>query len=187
MNVLESIYTIVGLGVVLFGIVESAATYFLAPTLFRIGIKTKTVQSIDVKFEQLEIGKEYKTSHARFKRISKNSCLFLYRSELFQIYTPFRVKGEVLQSKAGTLLIWRIELIPTIFVFLWLILCVGSLVQNIFQSSLNQLFSMDFASSVLATFFGIFCAWLLYALSAQIEEKRAQLAFSELLFFSLGQ
>ena len=187
MDISDWIFSFSVIGIMLVVIIESIAVYYFLPMFFRAGIKVKTTQGLNIQISQLEIGKIYETSHVRFKRINKNSCLFTHRFSFFQIRTPFPIKGEISLSESGTSLIWRIPLGSTLFWGLWLLVWCSSFFIDIYRLFLKQINFTDFAFTIFAVLFGLFWVSLIYALSEQTEEKRARLALSELLFFSLRQ
>ena len=152
--------------------------------LFRFGIKVKATPCVNVNLEHFEIWRSYTTKHVKFTRISENSCVFCHRFGFFRINTPFPIKGELIRSNAGTVLIWRIPIGSTMFFSLWLLGWLSP-VFGIFRLNASQIFSEDYAISILFLLFGVFWIWFLCFISAKLEQKRARLALSELLFLSL--
>ena len=190
MDIVKGIYTIIGLGYILFSAAEVIATHFLSPIFFRVGIKIKATQSISVDIQQFQIGKVYKTSHAKLKRISKNSCLFRYRRKFLEYGTPFAINGEIQQNNDGLFLIWRIPLAPVIFILIWILLYmanIATILFNIFQENPGQAFQVLFLQQTAITFVGIIWWLFIFTSSLKTEEPRIQLAFSELMFSSLHQ
>ena len=167
-------------------IVEGYGMMLSSFFLFHFGVKIKTTPCVNVKLERFEIGKGYSTKHAKFTRIDENSCVFCHRFGLFRINTPFPIKGEIVRNDSGTQLTWRIPLGSTLFFSLWLLGWITP-VFGIFRLTASQIFSQDFAFSILLLLFGVFWVWLIWFISAKLEEKRARLALSELLFLSLHE
>src|SRR5688572_27747997 len=123
MEIPISILRIYGIAVIISALliaVETNAMLFAPSFLFRFGLRIKTVHGISINLEGFEIGKEYKTAHVKFVRFSKNSCLFSRRFDFFS-NAHVAIKGEILQTESGTVLIWRIPLGSTMFFSLWLL------------------------------------------------------------------
>jgi hypothetical protein len=157
--------------------------YFL-PFLFRIGITIKKTQGIKINLNQFEIGRLYETEHARFKFVSRDLCFFCHRFRFLQIRTPFPIKGEIFRDSSETILIWRIPLGSVMFFALWLFGWLSPLLFGTFKLTGSQILSADFGISVLATLFGVGVVLGVSLFSAYVEQKRARLALSELLFLS---
>jgi len=159
----------------LFAFIEAIAVWLFVPFLFRMGPKVKTVQNVDINFGRFKLGREYATAHAKFKRISKDTCLFRQRSQwnsFFHFNTPFPVRGEISQSENGSLLIWRVPLGTSLFFAIALF--VGLI------SGILSLSRLEIAAglSVIVGPIGITSVFVM--LSALIEGERARTAFSEI-------
>jgi hypothetical protein len=154
--------------------------------LFRFGVKIKATPCVNVNLNRFEIGKGYSTKHAKFTRVDENSCVFCHRFGLFRINTPFPIKGEIVRNGSGTQLTWRIPLGSTMFFSLWLLGWISPIL-GLLRLPISQIFSKDSAFSILVLLFGVFWVWFIWFISAKLEEKRARLALSELLFLSLHE
>jgi len=172
MEILPTLFGIAVLGLWLFALIESTAIWLFVPFLFRMGVKVKTEQGIEVNLDRFKIGIEYATEHAKFIRISKNSCLFCHRYFFFQLHTPFPVKGEILQSDSGLLQIWKVPLSSSLFLTLLLI---GGLISGILSLS-----HLDIATGFSAIGASIGIALIFIMISVQIEGERARTALSEI-------
>jgi hypothetical protein len=159
---------------------ERAAIASLGSFLFRVGFTVKTFQQANINLNQFSIGRVYETAHAKFRRVSEESCFFCYRVGRYELYTPFPIKGEIVGNESETLLIWRIPLGSTLFLGLAMFgLLALTLSRAILISDLG--FSLPlFLVSILGT-----C--LLIWFSARLERKHAHLALSELISFSLSK
>jgi hypothetical protein len=152
--------------------------------LFRFGVKVKTMPAANFNLDRFEIGKGYTTEHAKFTRINTNSCVFCHRFGFFRVNTPFPIKGEIVQNDSETQLIWRIPLGSTLFFSLWLLGWLSPLV-GMLQLITGGAMVDNLAFSLLIFFGGILGACFLLFYSAWLEQKRARLALSELMFYSL--
>jgi hypothetical protein len=185
MDISESVLRIYYIAVIisaLITLVESIAMLFTPSVLFRYGIRIKTFHGIRINLESFEIGREYKTDHAKFVRLSKNSCLLSRRFNFWS--SAFSVKSEILHTTSETVLIWRIPFGQPMFFSLWLLGWISPLF-SIFQLTANQILTAEFAFSIsillLSTLlFLFFCCFALK--SAQ---NKAKIAFSEILRLSL--
>ena len=166
---------------------ESFGMMFSSFFLFRFGFIVKTTYGVNINIENFEIGKGYTTTHAKFTRVSKNSCLFCHRFGFFRINTPVPIKGEILRNENGTLLIWRIPFSSIMFFVLFLLGWFIPPLMWMFPLNVSEIFSSNFATNCLATLVGIVFMWGLIASSSQLEQKRIRLALSELLLSSLHQ
>jgi hypothetical protein len=176
MITLDTLFGITVLGSWLFAIIESIAMWFFVPFLFRVGVRVKTVQGIDVKLDRFKIGIEYATDHAKFIRISKDSCLFRHRHSFFQLHTGFPVNGEILQCDSGSFLIWRVPLSSSLLLTLWLI---GGLI-----SGMLLLFRLDIAGGFFVLGGSIGFALISVMISVGVEGERARIALSEIKILS---
>jgi hypothetical protein len=163
--------------------VETNAMLFTPSFLFRFGIRIKTIYGLRINLETFEIGKEYKTAHVKFVRFSKNSCLFSRRFGFFS-NAHVAIKGEILHTESGTIMIWRIPLGSTMFYSLWLLGWVSSFFA-IFRLTANQIFTANFSLSVLMLLLVTVIFLFIYFSSLRSEQEKAKLAFSEILFLTL--
>ena len=164
-------------------IVETNGMLFAPSFLFLFGIKIKTMYGININLDSFEIGKEYTTAHVKFVRFSKNSCVFSRRFGFFS-NAHVAIKGEILQTNSGTVLIWRIPFGSTMFFSLWLLGWISPFF-GIFQLTASKIFNAEFAFSVLVLLLTTLLVLFIYFYSLKLEQKKAQLAFSEILFLSL--
>jgi hypothetical protein len=181
----ESILRLYGIAVIISAIlivIETNAMLFAPSFLFRFGLRIKTMRGIHIDLDSFEIGKEYKTAHVKFVRDSKNSCLFSRRFGFFS-NPHVAIKGEILQSESGTMLIWRIPLGSILFFSLWLFGWIKPL--SIFYLTASEIFTVDFVFSTVVTLLITFLVLFIYFYSLQQEQKRAQLVLSDILFLSL--
>jgi hypothetical protein len=174
MEILTTLYEIVAFGSWLLAGIESIAMWLFLPFLFRVGVKVKTVEGIDINLDRFKIGIEYATEHAKFKRISENSCLFRHRYRFFsfQYQTPFPVKGEILQHGSGSCLIWRVPLGTSIFFSLWLL---GGVIIGI-----TALIRLEIAAGFYALGLSIGVTLIFIMISVGVEAQRAWTALSEI-------
>jgi hypothetical protein len=172
METLSTLFQILFVGIWLFAMIEVIATWLFVPFFFRLGPKVKTVQKVDINLGRFKIGKEYTTAHAKFIRISKDTCLFRHRDSFFHSHTPFPVKAEISQSEIGSFLIWRVPLSTSIFFGLVLI--------SLLTGGILSLLRMETAADFSAIGWTIGFTLVLVMLSAGVEGKRARTAFSEI-------
>lgn len=90
-----------------FPLIEFIGMGLYIPFLFRIGIIVKYIK-VDIDLDRFKVGSEYETENAKFKRVSKNSCLIRHRDLTGGYHMPFIIKSEILRRKSGTFLIWRV-------------------------------------------------------------------------------
>ncbi len=153
-------------------IIEGIAAWLFSPFFFRVGVKIFSEKGRNFNMDKFEIGEVYTTSHAKFKRVSEDSCLFRYREFFFKTNTPFPIKGEVLQDASGSSIIWRIPLGSTLFFLLWLIPWVlGGIV---------SLFRLDIANGLFSIIVGIGFVLFMIGISIPLESSRTQIALSEM-------
>lgn len=171
-NIITGIFSIAVIGSWLLSVIEGIAIWLFFPFFFRIGVKVYTAQGRSINIDKFEIGEVYTTSHAKFKRINENSCLFRYQESPFKIHTPFPVKGEILRNDSGLSVIWRVPLGSTLFFLLWLTPWV--------LGGIISLFHLDIANGLFAIIVGIGFILFMIAISMPLENSRAQIALSEL-------
>ena len=182
LNVLR-IYGIAVIISALIILVEGNGILFSPSVLFLLGFKIKTMHGINIALDSFEIGKEYTTSKVKFVRLSKNSCVFSRRFGFFS-NGNIAIKGEILKTASGTQLIWRIPLGSTMFFSLWFLGWISP-VFGIFQLKASQVFTAEFALSFSILLGTSFLFLFMYFAFLKSEKKKAQIAFSEILFLSL--
>ncbi|MBL8078321.1 MAG: hypothetical protein JNM55_10205 [Anaerolineales bacterium] len=186
MEIPESILRIYAVAVIISALViavEGNGMMFSPSVLFLLGFKIKTMNGININLDCFEIGKEYTTSKVKFVRLSKNSCVFSRRFGFFS-NGNISIKGEILNTNSGTILIWRIPLGSTMFFSLWFLGWISPIF-GIFQLTASQIFTADFLFNA-SILFGTSLLFLFtYFASLNSEKKKAQIAFSEILFLSL--
>jgi hypothetical protein len=168
------IYAVAVIISVLLVAVETNAMLFAPSILFRFGLRIKTIHGLRINLETFDIGKEYKTAHVKFVRFSKNSCLFSRRFGFFS-NVHVAIKGEILQTESGTIMIWRIPLGSTMFYSLWLLGWVSPFFR-IFQLTANQIFTANFVFSVSLLLLVAVIFLFIYFYSLRSEQKKAKLA-----------
>ncbi len=186
MEIPESILRIYGIAVIISAliiVVEGNGILFSPSVLFLLGIRIKTMHGIKIDLDSFEIGKEYTTSKVKFVRLSKNSCVFSRRFGFFS-NGNVSIKGEILNTNSGTILIWRIPLGSTMFFSLWFLGWISPIF-GIFQLTASQIFTTDFLFYASILFGTSFLFLFFYFASLNSEKKKAQIAFSEILFLSL--
>jgi hypothetical protein len=187
MEIPESILRVYYIAVIiswLIIVVEGNGILFSPSVLFLLGFRIKTMHGIKINLDSFEIGKEYTTSKVKFVRLSKNSCVFSRRFSFFSANGNISIKGEILKTNSDTLLIWRIPLGSTMFFSLWFLGWISPIF-GIFQLTASQIFTTDFLFSASILFGSSFLFLLFYFASLKSEKKKAQIAFSEILFLSL--
>ncbi len=186
MEIPESILRIYAVAVIISAlviVVEGNGMMFSPSVLFLLGFKIRTMNGININLDSFEIGKEYTTSKVKFVRLSKNSCVFSRRFGFFS-NGNISIKGEILKTNSGTILIWRIPLGSTMFFSLWFLGWISP-VFGIFQLKASQIFTTDFLFSASILFGTSLLFLFIYFASLNSEKKKAQIAFSEILFLSL--
>ena len=186
MEIPEIVLRIYGIAVIISALiilVEGNGILFSPSVLFLLGFKIKTMHGINIALDSFEIGKEYTTSKVKFVRLSKNSCVFSRRFGFFS-NGNIAIKGEILKTASGTQLIWRIPLGSTMFFSLWFLGWISP-VFGIFQLKASQVFTAEFALSASILLGTSFLFLFMYFAFLNSEKKKAQIAFSEILFLSL--
>jgi hypothetical protein len=187
MEIPENILRIYAIAVIISALiilVEGNGILFSPSVLFLLGFRIKTMHGININLDSFEIGKEYTTSKVKFVRLSKNSCVFSRRFGFFSGNGNISIKGEILKTNSGTILIWRIPLGSTMFFSLWFLGWISPIF-GIFQLTANQVFTADFLFSVSILFGTSFLFVFFYFVRLKSEKKKAQIAYSEILFLSL--
>ena len=92
MDILNDILYIIFFGSFFLYIIEMICMWLLFPALGHLGIKINSTKGLPLFIDRLEIGKQYATDHAKFIRVSNNSCMFRCRNSFFKL---FAYSGEI--------------------------------------------------------------------------------------------
>jgi hypothetical protein len=173
MDTLNSIFPFLLFGSFFLYIVETICTFLFFPALGRLGIKVYSINGMPLYFDGLEIGQQYETNHAKFIRVSKNSCIFRYRHSFLEPFTPLLMKGEIIRKKSVINLVYRVAVGPVflaICLFGW---CIG-IPYPILNPTVSELILHGF---------GIVFVGLIFGSYAFVELKRTRVAISEITSF----